>query len=326
VDEASAPTGGEQNWRRARYDDLARFSRAITSERTFEALIEFVAREAAVVMRADRSSVFLLDTGTNELWSRVALGIEGREIRFPSSRGIAGHVVSTGELLNVPDPYVDPRFNPAVDRQTGYRTKSILCAPLRARDGRVIGALQVLNKIGGGAFDIDDEQLAQTLAVQCTAALENAQMYEQLRAAEQRGAEPETASPKVLLADGDASLESTVSRLLGSGLRIVRAFDGEDALAKAQAERPDLVVVAMEMDGKDGFEVCRALRACAVGRETPVIILSTSRRPEDVIRAFEAGANDYMVKPFTAAQFRAKTHTWLLRSGGGSKDRNNHIT
>jgi CheY-like chemotaxis protein len=327
VDKASTlTTGGEQNWRRARYDELARFSRAISNERTFDALIEFVAREAAAVMGADRSSVFLLDPATNELWSRVALGIEGREIRFPANRGIAGHVISTGELLNVPDPYVDSRFNPAVDRETGYRTKSILCAPLRAREGSVIGALQMLNKVGGGAFNLDDEHLAETLAAQCAVALENAQMYEQLRAAEQRGAEPETASPKVLLADGDASLESTVTRLLGSGLSIVRAFDGEEALAKARAERPDLVVVAMEMDGKDGFEVCRALRAGADGRHMPVIILSASRRPEDVIRAFEAGANDYMVKPFTAAQLRAKTHTWLLRSGGGSGDRNNHAT
>ncbi len=314
VDRLDPSNGNEANTRLAQYDDLVRFSRAVSSERTFDALIEFIAREAAVVMRADRSSVFLLDAEKEELWSRVALGVENQEIRFPASRGIAGHVVSSGELLNVPDPYADPRFNAAVDKQTGYRTRSILCAPLRTRDDQVIGALQVLNKLSGGTFTIEDERLAETLAAQCAVAIENAQLYEQLRAAEQRGVEPRSTSPKVLLADGDASRMTTVERLLGGSFRVVRARNGEEALRKARSERPDLVLLSVEMDGPDGFRACKALRACCEGRDTPIIILSTSRRPEDVIHAFEAGANDYMVTPFSPAQLRAKTHTWLLRT------------
>jgi CheY-like chemotaxis protein len=277
-------------------------------------LIEFVAREAAVVMRADRSSVFLLDTKANELWSRVALGVENQVIRFPANRGIAGHVVSTGELLNVPDPYADPRFNPAVDKQTGYRTRSILCAPLRARDSQVIGALQVLNKLSGGAFTVEDERLAETLAAQCAVAIENAQLYERLERDGQRGLEPKSATPTVLLADGDQARADTVQRLLGSNFRVVRARDGDDALHKARAERPDLVLLSVEMDGPEGFRTCKALRASCERQDTPIIILSTSRRPDDVIHAFEAGANDYIVTPFAPAQLRAKTHTWLLRT------------
>jgi DNA-binding response OmpR family regulator len=68
------------------------------------------------------------------------------------------------------------------------------------------------------------------------------------------------------------------------------------------------------MPGQDAFETCRALRACRAGRETPIIMLSASSRPEDAVRAFEAGANDYIVTPCSPAQLRAKTQTWLLRT------------
>ncbi len=70
------------------------------------------------------------------------------------------------------------------------------------------------------------------------------------------------------------------------------------------------------MPKKDGLETCRALRAREAGRDIPVIMLTASRRPEDVIEAFQAGANDYLVKPFALAQLRAKTQTWLLRQAG----------
>src|SRR4051794_18211910 len=107
-------------------------------ERAFDDLLDFLAREAVGEMAADRSSIFLLDEARHELWSRVALGMEEQVIRFPADRGIAGHVATTGEVLNVSDPYSDSRFNPNVDRQTGYLTRSILCGPLRSRDGRVV--------------------------------------------------------------------------------------------------------------------------------------------------------------------------------------------
>ena len=103
----------------------------VERERAFDDLLDFLAREAVGEMAADRSSIFLLDEARRELWSRVALGMNEQVIRFPADRGIAGHVATTGELLNVSDPYADPRFNPNVDRQTGYRTRSILCGPLQ---------------------------------------------------------------------------------------------------------------------------------------------------------------------------------------------------
>ncbi|HYU17195.1 MAG TPA: response regulator [Chloroflexota bacterium] len=312
MDSQDEPGQSEQASRLAQYDDLVRFSKALNDERTFDALLEFIAREAAAVMRAERSSIFLCDRQSNELWARVALGVRDQIIRFPSHLGIAGHSLTTGQSVSVADPYADPRFNADVDRQTGYKTRSILCAPLRARDGQVIGVLEVLNK-HGGPFTSGDQHLGETLASQCAVAIENVLLYEQLRAAEELGAEPGSPSPKVLLADDDEMLGVLVAEALGQDVQLVGALDGEEALEKVETERPDLVLLDVTMPRKDGFETCRALRERQAGHELPIIMLTASRRPEDVIHAFEAGANDYIVKPFSLAQLRAKTHTWLLR-------------
>lgn len=289
-------------------------ARSFDEERAFDALIDFLAREAVRVMGADRSSIFLLDEEHQELWSRVALGMGRREIRFPADRGVAGFVVKTGTRLNVPEPYEDARFNPAVDHQTGYRTRSILCAPLRARAGRVIGALQVLNKVGGGPFTADDERALDEIALRCGVAIENALLYEQLLDAEEHGALPRTASPRLLCVESDAALAERVRSLLRAEFAVMRAPDGAEALHLAMTERPDVVILSVEGDGQAALALCRALRRLPSARETPIIILSPSNRPEDLVDAFEAGANDFLPKPFAPAQLRAKAHTWLLRS------------
>lgn len=133
-------------------------------------------------LSADRSSLFLLDKETGQLFSRVAQGDKVGEIRFPSSAGIAGIVFTSGEGLIIADAYADPRFNPEVDRRTGYRTRNILCAPLRNKRGETIGVAQALNKCGG-AFTEDDLSLMQILTTQAAAALENAQLFEKVERA-----------------------------------------------------------------------------------------------------------------------------------------------
>jgi adenylate cyclase len=91
----------------------------------------------------------MVDEEQNELWSKVALGEGLTEIRFPINLGLAGHVITTGKGLNIRDAYQDPRFNPAVDRQTGYQTRNVLSQPVLSRDGRVIGVTQAINKKTG---------------------------------------------------------------------------------------------------------------------------------------------------------------------------------
>jgi len=99
------------------------------------------------------------------------------EIRVTIGRGIAGTVAATGETINIPDAYADPRFNQEVDRRTGYRTRSILCAPVRDGAGEVVGVSQVLNK-ASGPFTRDDESLLAALSAQAFIALDNARLFE----------------------------------------------------------------------------------------------------------------------------------------------------
>lgn len=287
----------------------------VERERAFDDLLDFLAREAVEEMEADRSSIFLLDEARHELWSRVALGMDEQVIRFPADRGIAGHVVTTGELLNVADPYADPRFNPNVDRATGYRTRSILCGPLRARDGRIVGVLQVLNKRGDGPFLLTDVQRFERVTSRCALAIENALTYDRLRSAEAGGARLLVRSPKVLVGDRDARTVGRIRELLEDDLIVLHAVDAAELLKTAESERPNLVFLNVTGDGRDGVTACKLLRSCPGMRETPIIILAPAGHPEQVVAAIEAGANDYLVRPFAPAQLRAKAHTWLLRSG-----------
>lgn len=284
----------------------------VGSERAFDDLLDFLAREAVEEMQADRSSIFLLDRERGELWSKIALGVEKQTIRFPSDRGIAGHVAMTGEVLNVANPYADPRFNPNVDRETGYRTRSILCGPLRAHDGEIVGVLQVLNKKGGGPFNATDVRRFERVSSRCALAIDNALTYDLLRQAEAQGAEPPVRSPKILVADPDSAVVGRVRELLESELMVVHAVDASEAVRAAQSEHPDIVLLGIN---GDSVAACRALRGCPAAKETPIIILAADGHPDQVVAAFEAGANDYLLRAFSPAQLRAKTHTWLLRSG-----------
>jgi len=153
--------------------DVATF---VTQTLDLETLMDKIVGKISEVLHAERSSLFLLDRETDELWAKKAQGAEVVEIRFPCTLGLAGYVVSTGELLNVPDAYADSRFNTAIDQATGFRTRTVLCAPVRSREGGIIGVTQVMNK-QGGVFDREDESLLQALTSQIAVALENAQLY-----------------------------------------------------------------------------------------------------------------------------------------------------
>ncbi len=163
-----------------RLSALLEVSRALASELDLDRLLRIVIEHTTVVLDADRSTLFIVDEEHNELWSRVAQGDGIAEIRIPRDFGIAGHVAVTGEIVNIPDAYDDPRFNRAVDQRTGYRTRSILCAPLRDPSGRITGVLQVLNK-GEGPFTRDDEELLIALGTHAAVALANASLLEARR-------------------------------------------------------------------------------------------------------------------------------------------------
>ena len=157
---------------------LVKIGRSITAQTDINVLLKVIAEETKIAIQADRCTVFLLDKQKNELWSKVALGMDNEEIRFPADKGLAGYVVKTGESINIPDAYNDSRFNPDVDSKTGYKTKTILCMPIKNNNQEIIGAFQVLNKLNG-VFTKVDEDLLVAIGGSASIAIENAQLFEQ---------------------------------------------------------------------------------------------------------------------------------------------------
>ena len=103
-----------------------------------------------------------------------------QEIRIPNHMGIAGHVFQTGETVNIPHAYADLRFNPGTDKSTGYFTRSMLCAPVTNKDGKIIGVSQVLNKQGGGFTDEDQTRLT-AFTSQISIGIENASLFDNIQ-------------------------------------------------------------------------------------------------------------------------------------------------
>lgn len=157
---------------------LVKIGRSINALTDITELLKVIAEETKVAMQADRCTVFLLDKEHNELWSKVALGMDSQEIRFPADKGLAGYVVRSGESINIEDAYNDDRFNPEVDKETGYKTTTMLCMPIKNNNQEIIGAFQVLNK-AHGVFTKNDEDLLVAIGGSASIALENAQLFEQ---------------------------------------------------------------------------------------------------------------------------------------------------
>ncbi len=148
----------------------------MTSDIKLGSLLQKVMSEATRMLSAERSTLFLYDEKTGELWSEVGEGLESMQIRLPSNVGIAGAVFESGKTINIPHAYADLRFNPEFDRKTGFFTRSILCVPVVNKVGRTIGVTQVLNK-RGGPFSSDDEARLRAFTAQVSIALENAKLF-----------------------------------------------------------------------------------------------------------------------------------------------------
>jgi adenylate cyclase len=148
----------------------------VTADIKLGSLLQKVMGEATRLLNAERSTLFLNDEKTGELWSEVGQGLDSLQIRLPNSAGIAGAVFTSGKTINIPYAYADLRFNPAFDKRTGYFTRSILCVPIVNKAGKIIGVTQVLNK-RGGPFSMEDESRLRAFTAQISIALENAKLF-----------------------------------------------------------------------------------------------------------------------------------------------------
>jgi adenylate cyclase len=152
----------------------------LSSELQLGPLLQKIMATVTRLLDSERSTLFLNDEKTDELYTEVGEGLGATKIRFPNSVGIAGTVFTTGKSVNIPYAYADLRFNPSFDKQTGFFTRSILCVPVVNKNGKIIGVTQVLNK-RGATFNEDDEQRLNAFTAQIAIGLENAQLFDDVQ-------------------------------------------------------------------------------------------------------------------------------------------------
>lgn len=161
----------------ARVEAMKSIGRALGSSLDLDHLLDEIVGKTTELLEGDRSTLYLVDEATGQLWSKVLEGEEHREICLPIGAGVAGWVAKSGRRLLIPDAYEDDRFNAEFDRRSGYLTRDILTCPVRRpQQGGVIGVIQVLNK-REGRFGSSDERMIEAVASEIGVALEVSALY-----------------------------------------------------------------------------------------------------------------------------------------------------
>lgn len=270
-------------------------SRALMREHNLADLLRLIAEETSRVMAAERSSIYLVDADRGQLYTLVAQELEIREIRMPIGRGLSGHVAQTGETLNITDAYQDPRFDPAWDLRTGFRTRTVLSAPLLAQTGEIIGVLQVLNK-HDGRFTAYDERLLGAFAAEAAAAVENAQLHEENRKQfesfiETLAATIDAKSPFTAGHSKRVALYSTrLARAVGLSVKLVEKvryaglmhdigkISVPDAVLNKRARLSNQEYDRMKGHAKQTYEILRKIHFARHLRDIPAVAASHHER------------------------------------------------
>uniref|UniRef100_A0A8C8VPU3 Phosphodiesterase n=1 Tax=Pelusios castaneus TaxID=367368 RepID=A0A8C8VPU3_9SAUR len=187
-------------------------------------LLQEIITEARNLSNAEICSVFLLDRFSHELVAKVFDGgvvdDESYEIRIPADQGIAGHVATTGKILNIKDAYSHPLFYRGVDDSTGFRTRNILCFPIKNESHEVIGVAELVNKINGPWFSKFDEDLATAFSIYCGISIAHSLLYKKVHEAQYRS----HVANEMMMYHMQVS-EDEYKKLLGDGICPVSAID-----------------------------------------------------------------------------------------------------
>ena len=163
-------------------------------------ILRIILRTATSETDAERGTIFLRDPGTEELVSQILEGGAIAPIRLPVGRGIAGTVAKTGEIVNIQDAYKDPRFDSRTDSSSGFKTRTILAAPLKTPRGEIVGVVEILNK-RHRHFTKEDEEFLAEVGTHSALAVESVRLHEAaLSQARQEGAAAVIQSALPLLA------------------------------------------------------------------------------------------------------------------------------
>ncbi|HTJ43081.1 MAG TPA: GAF domain-containing protein [Kofleriaceae bacterium] len=206
--------------------------RALSSGMELDQLLVLIMDKVTQLMEADRSTLYLVSDDGKEMWSKVMQGGEVFEIRLRVGEGIAGWTGKTGEIVNLPDAYGDARFQPAVDLRSGYRTRTVLCVPMKNPMGAITGVLQCLNK-EGGPFTQSDIELLEALASLAAIAIENAKLYLGLA---QRSRELNALYEVEKELSAALDLEGLLERILKQSINVLDAGAGSIALREPDGE------------------------------------------------------------------------------------------
>lgn len=246
---------------------------AIGQTNDLDELVDIVLSKCREVTDAERSTLYLLDERAAVLRSLVIAGARAQVIEVEVGKGIAGTVAQSGRSLRVDDAYDDPRFDRRWDTKLGYRTHSLLAAPLRDVKGTIIGVVQVLNKRGGGAFSADDQAFLEALTTPIAVIIANSKLSIRLQQANeklsraQEKLEARDRQRKLLLAleismGRAATIEEIVLAALRESVRATGARAGSVVLVEANhdvslftlGEKSDRLARRMLAAGEDvGF-------------------------------------------------------------------------
>lgn len=218
-----------------RLTTLLDISQQLAQERETAPLLERIAREAARLLDCERASIFLWDKPRKELVGRPALGMPNNELRIPESTGVVGKVLASGEPLVVQDVKEDTNFTGKVDKASGFKTRNLLCVPMRDSEREMIGVLEVLNKTG--PYAPDDVVTLVVLATQVVAALKNVREIEAIVRSNQELDARERLAARIV---GDSppihALRGTLERVARTDLPVLilgESGTGKDVVARA---------------------------------------------------------------------------------------------
>jgi HD-GYP domain-containing protein (c-di-GMP phosphodiesterase class II) len=150
----------------------------ILRQKDIDSLLEVALDRIKNILGAERATFYFFNEDTSELWSYVATALEIGEIRAALGSGIVGKASKDKKLLNIKNAYTSPYFNKEVDKKTGYITKTVICVPLLDRDGKLLGAIQVLNKKEGCFTQLDEENF-KNIALYVSIALDNVKLLQE---------------------------------------------------------------------------------------------------------------------------------------------------
>lgn len=260
--------------------EILTIAEAISTELHLDVLFSRIMAASTQLLNAERSTLFLYDANTDELWSHIAEGAGQKEIRLPAEAGIAGAAFSGGEVLVVPDAYADPRFNRAIDRASGYRTRNILAVPIIDKSSERLGVVQVLNKRGGD-FSPLDVRRAKAFCAQIAIAIQNAQLFSDVLKLKKynesilkslsngvitldqnmRIVKINEAAERILGTAADDMLDRPATQVFGNrnswvtrSLEYVASMGASDYHADTDFERPDGATAAINLTAAPLFE------------------------------------------------------------------------